>query len=272
MPKAFSVASWNVDNLGKNDSLHRINPVVQFVAAQNADIVALSEVVNIRPLYGPLREAMPDYSFHLTEGPQMQEILIGVRSGLSVFVTQKLEFKTGQTTLRPGVLVTPRVNGKHYPVLFLHLKSFADPKGFGLRDDMIRRAYRFRGPLDTEADGKANYLFVGDLNTMGLDYPYTAHDISAMEEIKELKRRSGYRDMLVLEKTAEYTWWNGVGSDLPKGDFDHVVAAEHLQFKLFSGKPIDVRGWAMEIGEAAQDAWIKSHSDHSLLYFEVQQV
>ncbi len=63
-----------------------------------------------------------------------------------------------------------------------------DPKGFGLRHDMIRRAFDFKKTLKNatkkeaerianETGGSvsatlplANYIFVGDLNTMGMDY------------------------------------------------------------------------------------------------------
>ena len=113
-------------------------------------------------------------------------------------------------------MLTLRIDGAYYPVIFLHLKSMADPKGFGLRDAMLRLALGFRKRLD-EADGgegQANYLFVGDLNTMGMDYPYAQHDITAESEIGELARRARHhtKHMRVLEKNAPFTWW---GDRLP---------------------------------------------------------
>lgn len=277
MAKAFSVASWNVEHFGALDKRTRrpqkpIKPAVDFIAAQNADIVAIYEVRGSW-IFRALMEAMPKHHFHITEGPQMQEILVGVRDRFPAFVTQKLQFKAGQTTLRPGVLVTVQVDGAYYPVLFLHLKSMPDPKGFGLRDDMLKRALKFRKALnEASPSGKANYMFAGDLNTMGLDYPYTAHDIDAADEIQELDRRAGYRDMQRLAKTHALTWWNGNDSFWPGSDLDHVVAAEHLEFKEFGGKSVDVRGWIDEGTKAQKRAWIKKYSDHNLLYFEVQKV
>jgi hypothetical protein len=114
----------------------------------------------------------PGYTFQITEGQETQEILVGVRASLSAFFTQKLEFKSGTTSMRPGLLATVTVASKSYCVLFLHLASSNEPRGFGLRDDMAIRAIKFRKTLDAAAGGKANYLFLGDLNTMGLDYPY----------------------------------------------------------------------------------------------------
>lgn len=276
MAKAFSVASWNVEHFGKQSKKKKsrpIAPIIKYLADQKADVVAVYEVES-RRVFQPMVKAMPSYQFHITEGPQMQEILIGIKQGLSAYVTQRLEFKAGQATLRPGVLVSLCVSGQFYPLVFLHLKSSADPKGFGLRDDMLRRALDFRKALDKagNGNGKANYIFVGDLNTMGLDYAYKAHDISGDTEIKELERRTAYRKMRVLTKNADKTWWNGSTSKYPPSNLDHVVAADHLEFKKFDGAEVDVRGWPPLPTDAKKDAWIKKYSDHGLLYFEVQAV
>ena len=164
--------------------------------------------------------------------------------------------------------------GKFYPLLFLHLKSSPNPKGFGLRDDMLRRALDFRKALDKipGSKGKANYIFLGDLNTMGLDYPFKARDIPAVVEIKELKRRTKFRKMRILTKNAPHTWSNGSKSKYPPSNLDHVVAAKHLKFKKLGGAEVDVRGWPQLPTHAKKDAWINKYSDHGLLYFEVQRV
>ena len=277
MSKLFSVASWNVEHFGvssgDDDSTPKkpIEPIIEFLSAQDADVVALYEVRS-SVVFRPLMAAMPDYHFHVTEGPQIQEILVGVRRNFSAMVTQKLEFQSGQTTLRPGVLCTLQIDGQYYPLLFLHLKSMTDAKGFGLRDDMLKRARDFRKVLDQQAEnGQANYIFLGDLNTMGLDYPYKSHDISAEHEISELKRRVKYRDMRLLEKNAPDTFRKPSPSEL-RGNLDHVVAAEHLQFTPFGGAPVDVRGWPSLLSESEQDQWNEQYSDHGLLYFEVREL
>lgn len=272
MAVAFSVASWNIEHFGSALAAGRDpETVLSFLAEQDPDVIGIYEVSSSR-VFGPLVEAFPDHTFHITEGPQTQEILVGTRQGLPAFVTQKTEFKSGQSTLRPGVLLTVQTSGTFYPILFLHLKSLPDPKGFGLRDDMMRRALRFRAVLNEAAGGRAHYIFVGDLNTMGLDYPYRAHDIAADEEIAELERRTGYQDLRLLTKTAPHTWWNGTGSEYPPADLDHVVAAEHLAFTDVGGAEVDVRGWPTLDTDAAKTDWIRQHSDHGLLYFEVQEV
>ena len=278
MAKAFSLASWNVEHFGAIDKrsekpVKPVGPIVDYLAAQDADVVAIYEVRS-QYVFRPISKAMPDYQFHITEGPQMQEIIIGVRRKFSAFVTQKLEFKSGQSTLRPGVLVTLMIDDEFYPILFLHLKSMPDPKGFGLRHDMTMRAFKFRTVLDQASGGndRANYIFLGDLNTMGLDYPYKEYDIPASKEIQEIDRIAGYRQMRRAPKTSDVTWWNGKQSYSPGSDLDHVVAADHLEFKTIKGAEVDVRGWPNETTEAKQRAWIKKYSDHALLYFEVQKV
>ena len=274
MAKAFSIASWNVEHF--KEDLSRVNRVIAFVAAQNPDILALYEVES-REVFASVTAKFPGYTFQITEGEESQEILVGVRSSLSAFFTQKLEFKSGTTSMRPGLLATFTVAGKSYCVLFLHLASSNEPRGFGLRDDMAIRAIKFRKTLDQAAGGKAHYLFLGDLNTMGLDYPYQK-DIDVLTELKKWDARaSQYYDMRRLAKTHDASWSNGSGSSIPDSNLDHVYAANHLKFKLFTRPDgtkaeVDVRGWANQTTAAAKDKWIKDFSDHSLLYLEVQRV
>ncbi len=273
MARAFSVACWNVEHFGALDKKKEkpnkpLKPIIEFLMQNKADILAIFEVRS-RVVFRPLVKALEDYHFHITEGPQMQEILVGVRKGISTFSTQKVEFKVGQSSLRPGMLVTPCVDGKFYPLLFLHLKSLRNPKGFGLRDEMIRRVFKFRKTLEkeTQPGEKLNYIIAGDLNTMGFDYIGKKHDISGDEEIKELSRRAKLSKMRVLEKSAEHTFRKGS----LRGNLDHVLAADHLGFKDFNGNSVDLRGWPkLPLNE--QNAWIKKYSDHALLFFEVQKI
>ena len=137
-------------------------------------------------------------------------------------------------------------------------------------DETTRRiqALTLRHYLDKASGGPANYIICGDLNTMGLDYPYTAHDITPDDEIAELRRRASHhtKDMAVLTKTHEHTWLPNAGSRLKRLDLDHVVAASHLAFTTFGGASVDVRGWPQS---GDPHGWAACYSDHALLYFEV---
>lgn len=272
MMKAFSLMSWNVEHF-KGDST-KVSRVVNTITDQNPDVFALFEVEG-KDVFGALSTAMPGYTFHITEGPQVQEILVGVRGRFTAFFTQRLEFRAGASLMRPGALLTLTVDGEHYPILFLHTASGNDPRGLGLRDDMLVRACDFMKTLrkSTGCESPPNYIFLGDLNTMGMKYKYVpAHNIPAEDELVKLGKVASRVGMRILAKSAPATWWNGSASSLPPSNLDHVVAADHLQFRQFNGADVSVRGWPELATEAKQDRWIRDNSDHGILYFEVQRV
>lgn len=267
MAKLFTVASWNVEHFKNNP--RRIQLIVDFLKAQNPDVFGLYEVES-REVYDTLVQRMPQYHFHITEGPQTQEILVAAKRTLTAFFTQKTEFKRGNTYLRPGALLTLRFGTRNYPILFLHTKSGTEPIGLGLRDDMFARGFKFKKTLDKVAggSGKSDYMFLGDLNTMGMTYPFK-REIQVEYELKKLDREAAKVGMRRLTKTSEGTWWNGTAS-LPPSNLDHVIASRQLRFRPFGGKDIDVRGWPMLAMEDAKRAWIRRYSDHGLLFFQVE--
>lgn len=269
--KAFSVVSWNVEHFRNPDS--RVDRVVDFLNDHGPpDVFALYEVEG-KEVFGALVAKMPGYTFHITEGRAVQEILVGVAPHITGFFTQKTEFQSQVAVLRPGALLTVTVNDVSYPLLFLHTKSGVDPIGLGLRDDMLNRALAFRRVLDEAAgaDGKANYIFMGDLNTMGMEYMFLRdRDIAPEQEIDKLTKLSAARDMRVLNKDVPATWWNA-GASLPPSNLDHVVAADHLEFTQFTGTDVTVLGWPKLATELDQKDWIDSYSDHGMLYFEVHE-
>lgn len=277
MAKVFSVASWNVEHF--KDDPTRVDRVVDLLVAQNPDVFGLYEVEGAT-VFNALVAKMPNYTFQITEGVQTQEILVGVKKTLTAFITQKMEFRSGTTHMRPGQLVTITKNGKNYALLFLHLASGTDPRGMGLRDDMLERALDFRKTLDNAEGGagKARYLFLGDLNTMGMKYLFD-RSIQAEIELKKLDKFAAKSTIAMrrLPKTHEATWFNGSTSSLPPSNLDHVFASNNLAFKQFphpdTGVPVEVavRGWVNEPTDAKKDAWIGKFSDHSLLYFEIHE-
>lgn len=277
MAKVFSVASWNIEHFKDDPTAARVNRVVDFLDGQNPDVFGIYEVEGAT-IFDALVTRMPAYTFQITEGLQAQEILVGVRKSLTAFITQKTEFRSGTTHMRPGQLVTITKDGRNYGLLFLHLASGSDPRGMGLRDDMLERAFEFRKVLDKAegGPGKAHYAFLGDLNTMGLEYPFD-RDIEAAIELRKWDRYASRAkiQMRRLVKTHDATWFNGSTSKLPPSNLDHVFASTNLTFKPFvrpsDGEPADVsvRGWVDQPTAAKQDDWIKKFSDHSLLFFEV---
>lgn len=274
MPKIFSVASWNVEHFEGEQS--RVQRVVNFLDAQSPDVFALFEVEG-KTVFDALVSTMPNYTFQITEGDQTQEILVGVRKTITAFITQKVEFRSGTTHMRPGQLVTVTKANKNYAILFLHVASGTNPRGMGLRDDMLERAFEFRKVLDKAegGEGKARYLFLGDLNTMGMVYPFERSIVAEFELRKADKYAARSRiKMRRLTKTHDATWSNGSQSSIPPSNLDHVFASTNLNFKSFprfdgGTADVSVRGWVNESTDAKKDEWIGRFSDHSLLFCEV---
>lgn len=270
MGRVFSLASWNVEHF-RNEEV-RVERVIEFLERQDPDIFALYEVEG-KTVYRALMDEMPHYTFHITEGPQVQEILVGVTNRFTSFFTQRLEFKSGNQLLRPGALLSIREDGTDYSILFLHTKSGSDPIGWGMRDDMYARALHFKRVLDRAAGGygEANFLFLGDLNTMGMNYTYARdHDIDPGIEIGKMKRAAQNYDMRFLSKDAPATWWNGPDSSYEPADLDHVVASDQLSFRTWEdGAEVAVRGWPAMSDPEDQADWIEKYSDHGLLYLEL---
>jgi endonuclease/exonuclease/phosphatase family metal-dependent hydrolase len=272
MAKIVSFASWNVEHFkGKDD---RIERVVSLLKDVNPDLFAIYEVEG-KQVFNKLMSQMSTHSFFITEKTDKanMEILIGFRKSLSVFVTQRDEFRSKVPTLRPGTLATVRKGDEDYGFLFLHLKSFPDPRSWGLRDDMFRNVASLKRKLDKSpnANPTANLIVLGDFNTMGLSAPYNnISDLTPDHEIAFLEKRFKKVSLRRLPKTAEISWWNGSDNYAPGSKLDHVFADENLNFKTFDdGAEIKVIGWPEFSVEQERLNWINQFSDHALLYGEL---
>jgi hypothetical protein len=271
MAKLFSFASWNVEHFWGNSE--RVQKVVDLINSKDPDVFALFEVCG-KQVFEDLMNKMPKHSFSITENniQNDMEILVGVRKSIQSFVTQREEFKAKVPTLRPGALATLRINSKDYSILFLHPKSFKEPRDWGLRDDMFKHVASLKRVLDKNVgpDKTAPFICIGDLNTMGLSAAY--NDISDLTEDKEiqfLEKRMASVKMRRLSKTFETSWWNGKGTYNPS-KLDHVFADISLNFNKFGNFEVDVVGWPQEPTKAKKLKWIESYSDHALLYGEVK--
>lgn len=281
MSKAFSVASWNVEHFkstrGQSPDNERVKRVISYLKDQDPDIFGIYEVTG-KDVYFEMVDQFPDYTFEITEGPETQEILVGFRSTLTCFLTQKVQFKSAVPYMRPGLLASIRLDGVDYSLLFLHLASFPEPRGFGLRDDMLYKAVKFRHVLDNPAGGEhlSNYIFLGDLNTMGMKYPFKRNIKAELELEKWDERAKKYYGMTRLTKTMNYTWRGKVNKKIKESNLDHVYASTNLKFKEFERNgvkaEVDVRGWVNEPNDERRNKWTQLYSDHSLLYFELQKV
>lgn len=284
----LKIMSWNVEHFNGNGGQdrnnrqarqNRVNKVVDLLVDELPDIFGLIEVEGAL-VYDQMTAKMPGYTFHITQGVQSQEILIGVKSSLTAFFTQKDEFKRNNPYLRPGALLTVRDNDIHIPILFTHLKSMPSPEGFGLRDSMFERVFKLQKKLDKAAqslsgddDSKANFIVLGDMNTMGMDYYRNENDISMAREIEVLTKKLRRRKMTVLKKSHPNTFFNGSTSPYPPSNLDHVFAANHLNFQVISDDVlVKVGGWAEKTTISQKDAWVKKYSDHAPIIFTLNSI
>jgi endonuclease/exonuclease/phosphatase family metal-dependent hydrolase len=283
----LKIMSWNIEHFSGHEAkdarapaarANRLKEVIEFIEVEKPDIFGISEVTS-GFVYEQMVAAFPRHTFHITTGQQSQEILIGVRDGLGSFFTQKDEFKRNNIYLRPGALLTVHEGDIHVPILFVHLKSLPDPEGFGLRDAMLERIYALKGALDKAAvrlnddpAAKANFVVLGDYNTMGLDYYRTEHDIPMEREIAVMTERMGRRKMRKPVTSHPHTFYNGSGSSLPPSELDHVFVAQHMQLDDSKGFEVEVGGWAKLTTPAERDDWIERFSDHAPLIFTVKAV
>jgi len=266
MKKLFSLVSWNVEHL--RDDPERLERVIDFVAGEKPDVFALMEVEG-KTVFRPLMEMMSGYRFHITEGRQTQEILVGVKKRLTAFFTQRTEFKSGNSYLRPGSLLTIRAGGEYHSILFLHTKSGPTPVGMGLRDDMLSRAFALKRKLDEAQDGPANFIVVGDLNTMGMDVTGEEGFVTPERELEIIDLNAAKVGIRRLRKDAPATWWGGPKSSYPPSDLDHVLCSDHLKFRLRRGFEASVLGWPKQKTDRSKARWIEQYSDHGMLWVEV---
>ena len=173
-------------------------------------------------------------------------------------------------TLRPGALVTIPTNGENYSLLFLHLKAFDKPVGWGLRDDMIHHIRNLKRALDNVAGQDANFIAMGDINNVGLNVTYANNDMSEVEEIARNDQVFNSRNMFLVPKDRNETLWNGPGASDPPANADHAFASDHLDIRPgASGSGLRVRGWPELATDAEKGNWINDFSDHGLIYGEV---
>lgn len=267
MPEHLTFLSWNIENFHGEQG--RVSRVIDFIAGHDPDVFGLYEVKGSQ-VFEDLAAKMPDYHMTVTESESVPEILVGVRNSFFSFVTQKNELSAKVPTLRPGALATIKVDDKRFSFLFLHLKSFDEPRSWGLRDDMFGHVAGLKRKIEKQLpnDQPANFVALGDLNTMGMSAAYNDQlDIDGAMELGFVDRRMAAKvnGMRRLEKSANVTWWNGKTTYEPS-DLDHVYAAKHLEFELQrGGNAISVHGWVEETNQADQIRWINEMSDHCAL-------
>ncbi len=258
----IKVVSLNMKHFKGRKS--RVDRLVDYLQMVDADVVGLYEVTG-RKVYDVMSDRMDTHTWLQSTGRNSQKILVGVRKkNLSVYFSVLSEFNSFNPYLRPGVLATIKTkNGTRIPMLFLHLKSHTTTDGLDARKKQYYSFLKLAKKLP-------NFIIMGDLNTMGLDYPY-GEDIVAERELKFIDGRLKSRNLFRLPKTQDFTWHpNPKSKRYPRSNLDHVIAARNLKFTDFGkGALVRVDGPNAKSTKAEITAYRKYFSDHSSLYFEV---
>lgn len=281
---SFTFASWNIESF-RGDKKDRLDALCAWLAyghpdQKPIDVFGIMEVEGVN-LLSIAQEYFPAYDFHLTDGRQNKEILIGVyRSAFAQYAfTQKREFKDGNDFMRPGSMVSlrPRDDDQFIHLLFMHAAAKSDPRAFGARTAMFEHVGKLKKSLDDkeranrkDPNAAAKLMVLGDLNTVGMRYPNdrkSNEQVSSDDEIAALESITGLN---LAAKNAPHTWIGGRG----RSDIDHVLYSDNVQLKhlgdLESGEPyaVAVRGWP-ELSGAKRDHFAEHLSDHALLVGEV---
>jgi exonuclease III len=271
----FSVLSWNVEKFV--GSTARLKKVAQHIKDNDPDVFGLFEVENV-DIIRLITNYLTEYNFHLTDGPQNKEILVGVKSDKfeqSIF-SQKRQFKAYNPYLRPGALLSLTLSGDLYNILFLHTDSGIEAPDFGNRNEMFEKIWHLKKALDkkTKDNSGSKFIVLGDLNTMGLKYPSRRVGdirVSEEDEIVALDTFANKKDMFRPKKQFNQTFNNGrLVSDL-----DHIFATANISFKELGRTTADepyhvkVSGWQQLTGNARK-TFIEKISDHCLLYAEIE--
>lgn len=270
MARLFSFASWNIEHFaGRQERFDRVVDVL----TENGppDVFGIFEVQSSTAVFNEFTTRMPSHQFFITVTPQSPiDTLVGVSREFSAYYEQRNELTAGMPTLRPGALVTLKINDQNYTLLFVHLKAMDKPVAWGLRDDMVYHIRNLKSRLDQVAEGRANFIALGDYNAVGLNVTFADNDMTDTEEIARYERVLGVRNLRLVPKDRNQTLWNGPGAGDPPADADHVFASEHLDIRpAAQGVGMSVKGWPELATDAEKGQWIAELSDHAMIYGEV---
>lgn len=281
MTRLFSFASWNIEQFADDQTrFDRVITLLNSVGPPDAadanddsppDVFSIQEVRSSTVVFNEFVTRMPSHQFFITVAPNSPlNILVGVSRNFTAFYEQRTEIQAGMPTLRPGALVTLPINGVNYSLLFLHLKAFDKPVGWGLRDDMIHHIRNLKKALDEVAGQDANFIAMGDINNVGLNVTFADNDMTDDAELTRYDRVFNARNMSFVPKDRKETLWNGPGSSQPPANADHAFASDHLDIRPgATGTGLRVRGWPELSTDTDKGTWIRDFSDHALIYGEV---
>lgn len=277
----FSFLSWNVRHF--NGGKSRLNDVDAFITDLGPDVFGLIEYQGKSSIRELMVDRFPEYDFAVTDSTGNLEAVVGYRRGKfdQVVWTQKRQFNDVKRHLRPGALISLRLDSEFYNLLFLHTDSGTKVTDYKNRQKVFAKVWRLKKALAKRAaSGNSNLIVLGDLNTMG-----KGRTITGASEIRKLEKVAKKNGLRMLSKDWEATWsqW-GKGprgnrrklkvselDGLDTSNLDHVIAADEVQFEPSgdSGEDVHVKGWRQLTGANKSD-FLWHLSDHCGLFGKVK--
>ncbi|MGD9159409.1 MAG: endonuclease/exonuclease/phosphatase family protein [Desulfobacteraceae bacterium] len=276
----FTFLVWNIRHF--KGSAARLDNVDAFISETNPDVFGLIEYQGKSSIRELMVDRFTEYDFAVTDSTGNLEVVVGYRRGKfdQVVWTQKRQFNDRKRVLRPGALISLRLDGEFYNLLFLHTDSGTTETDYNNRKKVFGKVWKLRDALARRAQsGNANLIVLGDLNTMG-----KGRTISGEREVNWLARTATRKGMRMLDKDANTTWsqW-GKGprgnrrklrvaelDGLKESNLDHVIASDEVAFvaRGANGESINVKGWQQLNGRDKAD-FLWNLSDHCALIGEV---
>ncbi len=277
----FKFLSWNVRHF--KGSKRRLDDVDAFITQLDPDVFGLIEYQGKSSLRELMVERFAEYDFAVTDSTGNLEVVVGYRRGKfdQVVWTQKRQFNDIKRHLRPGALISLRLDDEFFNLLFLHTDSGTGKKDYANRKKVFAKVWHLKKALETRAaSGNSNLIVLGDLNTMG-----KGKTITGASEIRKLKKAAKKNGLRMLSKDWDATWsqW-GKGprgnrrklkvselDDLLTSNLDHVIAADEIEFEPSGddGEDIHVKGWRQLAG-VKKTGFLWNISDHCGVFGEVK--
>ncbi len=277
----FSFLSWNIRHF--KGSAARLREVDQFITQLNPDVFGLIEYQGKSSIRELMVDHFPEYDFAVTDSTGNLELVIATRRGKfdQVVWTQKRTFNDRGRKLRPGALISLRLNNEFYNLLFLHTDSGTTETDYNNRQKVFKKIWKLEKALAKRASsGRANLIVLGDLNTMG-----KGRTITGKAEISKLSRAANRNGMRILSKDYDATWsqW-GKGprgnrrklrvselEGLLTSDLDHVIASNALNFEPVgdNNEDVAVKGW-QQLSGSDKTSFLWDLSDHCGLFGKVK--
>jgi hypothetical protein len=275
----FSVMFWNVERYrGGGEQMALLH---EDITAADPDILCLCGITDKGSLRHLIREQLHGYDISVTDDYGRVELATAWRRGKfdQVIFTQRREFGSDESQLRPGSLVSVLVDGTEYHTLFLYTDGGTSYRDYQDRLDTYDKVWDLKTSLDeiSSAPDGARLLVMGDMETVGKRRQGRYPAVESETEIEDLADQARSVGMRMLSKTHDATTIEVPGGDRPPVlmNLDHALATPNISFGILGGQTgvrsaeVRVSGWT-RLDDRTRDTYVDSISKHAPIYCEIE--